>query len=175
MSTRLKFPVNGMDHIWGKEMARIELVEYGDYQCINCGHIFPLIKEIQTELRKNLKFIFRNFPLTKIHKDAMNAALAAEAAAKQNKFWEMHDIMFANQENLGTKYLLIYAGKLELDIEQYKKDIKGKDLKEKIETDFESGLRSGVNRTPSFFINEEKYEGIDDELLVHLKTHFNIV
>jgi len=94
MSTRLKFPVNSNDHIKGNMNALFELVEYGDYECSDCGRAFPMIKEIQQEIGNDLKFVFRNFPLATIHPHALNAALAAEAAGLQNKFWEMHDIIF---------------------------------------------------------------------------------
>lgn len=97
------------------------------------------------------------FPLTEIHENALNAALAAEAAAKQDKFWEMHGLLYENQDQLTTNFLENYAEKLHLDIEKFAKDFESPELREKIENEIESGLRSGVNGTPSFYINNEKY------------------
>lgn len=172
MSTRLKVPVSKIDHIRGNMNASLELVEYGDFECGNCGHAYPIIKEILLEMDDDLKFVFRNFPLTKIHANALNAAIATEAAALQNKFWEMHDIIFENQEQLESENLLFYAKKIELDVSQFISDFKKNTLLSKVEADFESGMRSGVNRTPSFFINGIKYEGDweGNELIDYLKS-----
>ena len=100
MSSQLKPPVNSKDHIQGNKNAPLELVEYGDYQCGHCGHAYPIIKSVQEALGNNLKFVFRNFPLSEVHPDAFKAAVAAEAAALQHRFWEMHDIIYENQERL---------------------------------------------------------------------------
>jgi protein-disulfide isomerase len=94
--TQLNPAVNSKDHIQGKNTAPLELVEYGDYQCPHCGHAYPIIKNLQRSLGANLKFVFRNFPLSEMHPDAFNAAVAAEAAGLQQKFWDMHDIIFEN-------------------------------------------------------------------------------
>jgi protein-disulfide isomerase len=159
----LKPPVSNKDHIQGEADAIIELVEYGDYQCPYCGMAYPLIKNIQKKFGKDLKFIFRNFPLSEIHPHAKLAAIAAEAADKQERFWEMHDIIFENQKNLSNSSLIAYANEVGLDIFQFKTDMNDEILVKKIESDFESGLRSGVNGTPSFFINGEKYNANWDE------------
>lgn len=118
-----------------------------------------------------LKFVFRNFPLTEAHPDAYNAAVAAEAAGLQNKFWEMHDILYQNQENLDRASLLSYAKRVGLDINRFEEDIQSKTVSDKVENDFESGVRSGVNGTPSFYINKKKYEGdwSQQELTDYLK------
>jgi protein-disulfide isomerase len=154
---KLKPAVNSIDHIQGNINAPIELVEYGDYQCPHCGRAYPIIKNIQKKLGNKISFVFRNFPLSEIHPNAMNAAVAAEAASAQDKFWEMHDIIFENQGHLSDVDLIKYAVKLGLNIEQFKADFEKPKYLEKVETDFESGIRSGVNGTPSFFINGEKY------------------
>ncbi len=169
--SNLKPAVNKNDHIQGNKNASIELVEYGDYQCPHCGRAYPVIKNIQKKLGNKLKFIFRNFPLSEAHPNATNAAVAAEAASEQNKFWEMHDIIFENQENINDVDLINYAGKIGLNIEQFKTDFEKPDYLEKVESDFESGVRSGVNGTPAFFINGKKYEDSweEKELLNHLK------
>jgi protein-disulfide isomerase len=151
--------VNSKDHIQGKNTARIELVEYGDYQCPHCGRAYPVIKHLQRSLGADLKFIFRNFPLSEAHPDAFNAAMAAEAAGLQQKFWEMHDIIFENQRSLDVESLFLYAKKIGLDLEQFKTDIQGNALSARVEQDFESGVRSGVNGTPTFFVNGKRYNG----------------
>lgn len=177
MSTLLKPPVNSTDHIRGNLSAPLELVEYGDFECSDCGHAYPIIKTIQRELGDDLKFVFRNFPLAETHPHAVNAALAAEAAALQNKFWEMHDIILQNQKHLESEDLLLYAKKIDLDSNQFISDFQDKSLLTKVEDDFESGVRSGVNRTPSFFVNGVKYEGDRDtsELIHYLKSKLSEV
>ena len=159
MPGRLKPAVNSKDHLQGNKNAPLELIEYGDYQCPHCGRAYPIVKTLQKAMGDDLKFVFRNFPLSDVHPDAFNAAVAAEAAALQNKFWEMHDCIYENQELLDWGNLLLYAKKIVPDLAHFKIDIKKKSVIDKVEEDFESGVRSGVNGTPSFFINGEKYEG----------------
>ena len=150
----------------------MELVEYGDYQCGHCGYAYPIIKAVQREMGNNLQFVFRNFPLNEPHPDAFKAAVAAEAAALQNKFWEMHDIIYENQERLDWESLTIYAEKIGLNADRFQDDIQKDTVTDKVESDFESGIRSGVNGTPSFFINGEKYDGDWEEyaFLKYLKS-----
>jgi len=155
----LKPAVNARDHVQGDAHAAIELVEYGDYQCPHCGRAYPLIKNIQAKLGTRLKFIFRNFPLADAHPNAMHAAIAAEAAGVQGKFWEMHDIIFENQDHLGDSHLVKYAAGIGLDVDRFKIDFEKPETEQRVEADFESGIRSGVNGTPSFFINGQKYNG----------------
>jgi protein-disulfide isomerase len=166
---QLKPPVNSKDHIQGKPTAPIELVEYGDYQCPHCGHAYPIIKNVQQSLGADLKFVFRNFPIAEVHPDAFNAAVAVEAAGLQHKFWEMHDIIFENQQALDFESLFLYADSIGLDVERFKNDIQKNTVSDKVEMDFESGVRSGVNGTPSFFINGEKYNGNWEE---HVFTEY---
>ena len=118
-----------------------------------------------------MKFVFRNFPLSKIHPHAFLAAVATEAAGLQNKFWEMHDIIFENQKTLDVENILLFAENIGLDPERFKNDIQQNSLMEKVDKDFESGIRSGVNRTPTFFINGIKYDGdwTGDQLFQYLK------
>jgi protein-disulfide isomerase len=159
------------DHLSGDPAAPVELVEYGDYECPYCGRAYPIIKNIQEQLGSDLKFIFRNFPLSKVHTHAIAAAIATEAAGLQGKFWEMHEIIYENQRTLDQESILHFAETLGLNIERFKHDIQQKELADKVEHDFESGIRSGVNRTPTFFINGQKYEGEwnDNELLAYLQ------
>src|SRR5215467_3841244 len=110
-------PVSEKDHIQGNPNAPIELLEYGDYQCPHCGRAYPIVKKLQETFGAKLKFIFRNFPLAKIHPEATIAAVATEAAARQEKFWEMHDILFENQQDLSREALVKYAARLGLNIE----------------------------------------------------------
>ncbi len=163
------------DHIFENSIATLELVENGDYECPHCGHAYPIVKDIQQQLGQDLKFVFRNFPLSKIHSHAFSAAVATEAAGLQDKFWEMHDIIFENQKTLGTEDILLFAGNIGLNIERFKKDMQQKSLIDKVEKDFESGLRNGVNGTPTFFINGEKFEGDwrEGDLLKKLKAMLN--
>jgi protein-disulfide isomerase len=153
----LRFPVTTKDHILGNANARIELLEYGDYQCPWCWKAYPIVKRLQAELGERLKFVFRNFPLTKVHPHAKIAAMAAEAADLQGKYWEMHDLLFENHKHLDEGSLMGYAQTLNLDLAQFENDLQSPNLDEKIETDFFGGLRSGVNATPTFFFNGEKY------------------
>ena len=167
--------VNSNDHIYGNQNAVIELVEYGDYECPYCGQAYSIIKSMQEELGQDLKFVFRNFPLSKIHPFAFAAAVAAEAAGLQDKFWEMHDTIFENQKVLSIESLIDFAETIDLNLGAFKRDIQKHTLSEKVDLDFESGLRSGVNKIPSFYINGSKYEGEweKDELFQHLKHTAN--
>jgi protein-disulfide isomerase len=163
--------VNSNDHICGNIHAPLELVEYGDYECPFCGRAYPIVKKIQEKLGQDLRFIFRNFPLRKIHPNAYPAAVATEAAALQGKFWEMHDVIFENQKTLGPDQILVFANSLGLDMERFQKDILDESLFLKARKDFESGMKSGVNRTPTFFVNGKKFNGdwSENELLGYLE------
>lgn len=147
------------EHIQGPENAPIELIEYGDYQCPYCKKAYNIVKQAQKELGKDLKFIFRNFPLTELHPYAMHAAIATEVAGSQGKFWEMHDILFENQEFLEDSYLIQYAKIINLDVTTFEQDFGKDEYYEKVKKDFESGVDLGVQGTPTFFVNRQKYEG----------------
>ncbi len=158
--------ISSNDHAKGNLTANIVVVEYGDYQCPHCGRAYPIVQSIMRKFGNDLKFIFRNFPLSKVHPDATAAAVASEAAGLQDKFWEMHSLLFENQQRLNNNSILNYAMKINLDMEQFKKDIQEGDLQKKVQKDFMSGLRSGVNATPTFFINGERYtESWDEETM----------
>jgi protein-disulfide isomerase len=165
MSTHLKPAVSSQDHSQGPAQAAIEIVEYGDYQCPHCGTAYPVIKNIEEKFGDQVRFIFRNFPLAESHEYATPAAIATEAAALQDKFWEMHDIIYENQDALSESGLLKMAESIGLDLEKFKEDIQNEDLKQKVESDFESGVRSGVNGTPSFFVNGTKFDGSAEDLM----------
>ncbi|MET0638136.1 MAG: thioredoxin domain-containing protein [Chitinophagaceae bacterium] len=163
--------ISSRDHIQGNPDAFIELVKYGDYQCPHCARAFLVVVNLESELNGNLKFVFRNFPLAKIHPEAVIAAIAAEAAALQGMFWEMHDLIFENQDELSREMLLEVAASLDLDMEQFATDLASEQLAERVDSDFESGIRSGVNATPTFFINGEKYNlGWEaDRMLIYMR------
>jgi protein-disulfide isomerase len=136
------------------------LVEYGDYQCPYCGAAYPIVKKVQKRMGRRLRFIFRNFPLTNAHPFALRAAETAEAAAAQGKFWEMHDFLFENQPSLGDPAVLLrYARKLDLDAAHLEREVAGHVYLPRIEEDYQSGIRSGVNGTPTFFVNGARYDG----------------
>lgn len=135
------------------------LVQYGDYQCPYCREAFPSVKQLQKEIGGGLRFIFRNFPLTKIHRHALAAACVAEAAAWQDRFWEMHDMLYENQDKFRDRDLITWARTLELNIERFMSDLSSSKVITKIQEDFGGGIRSGVNGTPTFFINGLRHDG----------------
>ncbi|MFL5788730.1 MAG: DsbA family protein [Flavisolibacter sp.] len=178
--SKLKPAFNPGDHFLGPKNPFIILVEYGDYECSHCGIAHPYIKRLLKEMGDQITFAFRNFPLQEIHPHAYMAALAAEAASEQESFWEMHDLIFENQRRLGTHFLLDLAENLQLDIGKFRSDLESEKIKGKVEMDFESGIRSGVNGTPTFFLNgqpiqtyDETYESLKDAVLLEqeLKAH----
>jgi len=160
--SKLKPAVNDRDQQTGNLQAKITLVEYGDYQCPHCGHAHPLLKRLLKEMGSELRFVFRNFPLQEIHPSAYMAALAAEAAGKQGKFWEMHDLIFEHQKTLQGHAFVDFAERLQLNLQQFAQDWKSEEIQGKVELDFESGIRSGVNGTPTFFVNGEKLLSYDE-------------
>src|SRR6476646_4174919 len=147
------------DHIQGPDTAPITLVEYGDYECPYCGQAYSIIKQIQDYFGDNIRFVFRNFPLTQVHPHAQKAAEAAEEAGAQNKFWDIHDYLYEHQQALGDKDLEKYAGITGLNLDKFKYAIKNHIHATRIREDFLSGIQSGVNGTPSFYINEIRYDG----------------
>jgi protein-disulfide isomerase len=160
--SRLTQPVSAHDHAEGPADAALTLVEYGDYQCPYCGAAYPVVKGVQKTLGKKLRFVFRNFPLAQAHPYAMIAAEAAEAAALQGKFWEMHDLLFEEQHLLMPEIIPSWANRIGLNVEQFGNDIKKDVVEKRIQEDRRSGIRSGVNGTPTFFINGSRYDGPPD-------------
>lgn len=162
-SAELTMIVSGRDHAQGSEEAPVTLVEYGDYECPHCGRAYPIIKKIQEQLGDNLRFVFRNFPITQVHPHAQIAAEAAEAAGAQNKFWEMHDVLFEHQGALEKTDLSEYGLELRLDMVKFEGEMASHTYNERVREDFKSGIRSGVNGTPTFYINGRRYDGSWDE------------
>lgn len=154
----LTLPVGARDHTKGPPTAAVTVVEYGDYTCLQSGQASTVIKENCLRLGSRLRFVFRSFPLSRLHPHAQHAAEAAEAAGGQNKFWEMHDALFAHQQALENGYLVEYAEALRLDTTQFLRDMAQHSYAVRVHEDFMSGMRSGVNSTPTFFINGVRYD-----------------
>lgn len=165
-SQGLQPPVHEGDHSMGPVDALVTLLEYGDYQCPHCGRAHPIVRRLQSRFGTQLRFVFRNFPLSEIHPDARNAAHAAEsvnAHAGADAFWEMHHSIFAHQRDgedaLSVARLVSYARALGVEAALVQEDIQREQFEQRIRDDFISGVRSGVNGTPTFFINGERFEG----------------
>jgi protein-disulfide isomerase len=155
----LTLPVSeDRDHIQGPPEAAVTLVEYGDYECPYCGAAYPIIKKVQERMGERLRFVFRNFPITTSHPHAEQAAEAAEAAAAQGRFWEMHDLLYENQQHLGGKDLRAYAEQLGLEVEPFDQELAEHVHADRVHEDFMSGVRSGVNGTPTFYINGSRHD-----------------
>jgi len=151
----------------GTDSAKVEIVEFGDFQCPACGAAHPIVKSVIDKNSENVTFVFRHFPLPS-HKNAMNAAKAAEAAATQGKFWEMHDMLYERQaewENSASSKDVFtdYANQLGLDLTAFAEDFESEAISEKIQQEQNAGITLGVNSTPTFFINGEKAVGVLSE------------
>jgi protein-disulfide isomerase len=158
--SELKIPIGPRDHIQGAPDAPVVLVEYGDYECPHCARAHPIVKALQKRLGDRMAFVFRNFPLTEIHPNAEQAAEAAEAAGARDKFWPMHDMIYEHQwEGLETRDLQQYAAVVGLDAMAIGHDITSHKYLAHIREDFMGGVRSGVNGTPTFFINGTRFDG----------------
>jgi protein-disulfide isomerase len=164
---RLTVPVSERDHVLGPATAPVTLVEYGDYECPFCGAAHRSVERVLQVMGNDLRFAFRHFPLSQIHPHAYQAAEAAEAAGAQGRFWEMHDLLFENQDRLGLRDLIGFAGALGLDLERFVTDLRGHAHAGRLREDFLSGVRSGVNGTPTFFVNGLRHDGgYDVEVLL---------
>jgi len=171
-AAQLTVPVRIDDHAQGSATAAVTLVEYGDYQCPYCGAAYPLVKSLQREFGDDLRFVFRNFPLTQAHPLAHLAAELAEAAAAQDKFWPMHDWIYENQAQWsvgGIEDLLGGVAAVGLDAARLEHALKQPQLAQRIKADFNGGVRSGVNGTPSFFINGRLHQGAPQALAQAMK------
>ena len=151
------------NHTIGENKKNVVLVEYGDYQCPACGAYYPLIKQVVESYKTDIQFQFRNFPLQQIHKNARAAARAAEAASKQNKFWEMHDLLYEQQSSWEQSSAVNtifeqYAKQIGLNVEQYKTDFASNEVNDIINADFNEGTRLGVESTPTFFLQGKKLD-----------------
>jgi protein-disulfide isomerase len=163
MSTRLVPPLSDRDHVIGPADAPVTLVEYGDYECPYCGMAHPIVASIIQQMGDTLRFAYRHFPLTRLHPHAEHAAEMAEAAGSRGKFWPMHDLLFPNQHALDDQDLLAYAARLGIPPEGAGSALLSHTFAERVREDFMSGVRSGVNGTPTFFINGVRHDGPWDE------------
>jgi protein-disulfide isomerase len=150
----LTAPVDVADHILGPIHAHVTIVEYGDFECPNCKQAAPAVKLLLERYAGRVRFAFRHFPLEEVHPHALPAAEAAECAAGQGKFWEMHDLLFANQEHLKLKHLHSYAERLGLDMARYTAEMDDEVYLQRVREHIDSGQSSGVRSTPGFFVND---------------------
>jgi len=157
--SKLSVAVDAEDHLQGNTEAGCIFVEYGDYQCPHCGQAYPVVKDLQREFGGNLLFAFRNFPMSQIHPWAEDAAETAEFAASQGRFWEMHDLLFENQKSFGTALFGQLAERLGLSAVELQIAADQGTYRSRIRADFTGGIRSGVNGTPTFFINGYRHNG----------------
>jgi protein-disulfide isomerase len=150
------------DHVLGPPSAPIVMVEYGDFECPFCAEAEPVLKTLRRSLQNILLFAFRHFPLAEAHPHALHAAEAAEAAGAQGKFWQMHDYLFAHQEALEDSDLVEGAAAIGCDVDRFIREMAEARYAARVREDFSSGIRSGVNGTPSLFINGLRYDGPRD-------------
>jgi protein-disulfide isomerase len=155
----LLLPIQPDDHVQGDEKARLTLVEYGDYECPACGALFMTIQQLHRELAGDVRIVFRHYPLSGRHPQAQLAAEAAEAAGAQGKFWEMHHLLFSNQNALLPKSLWSYAEQLALDVTRFRKELKDRTYEEYVREDFRRGVANGVYGTPGLFVNGVRHAG----------------
>jgi protein-disulfide isomerase len=149
----LAVPVSPIDHLLGSGHALVTMVEYGDFECPNCKQAAPAVKLLLDQFAGRIRFVFRHFPLEDVHPHALHAAQAAEAAAGQGKFWQMHDLLFENQRHLKLPQLHAYAERLELDMARYTGEMDDEVYLQRIREHIDGGLKSGVRGTPTFFMN----------------------
>jgi protein-disulfide isomerase len=163
----LKNPVGPHDHVQGDASAPVTLVEYGDYQCPYCGEAYPIVRKIQEAFGENLRFVFRNFPISELHPHALSAACTAEFAASNGRFWEMHDALYENQRRLGMTLYEELANDLGLPLADLRAALESGAFEERVKSDFSGGVRSGVNGTPAFYIDGSRFDGPDFEAMVN--------
>jgi NhaA family Na+:H+ antiporter len=161
-SPTLKPPVGERDHVEGPTDARVTLVEYGDYECPHCRQVAPIIEQVEEHFGDRLRYVFRHFPITTAHSNAQLVAEAAEAAGAQGKFWEMHDRIFAHTGPLSRQQLVQFAQELDLDLDRFERELDEHIHADRVREDFLSGVRSGANGTPTFFLNGVRYDGAWD-------------
>jgi protein-disulfide isomerase len=159
-TARLAVRVGDRDHVRGPATALVTLVEYGDYECPYCRSAVAIVDELERILPDQLRFVFRHFPLENLHPHARRAAEAAEAAASQGRFFEMHAALFEHQTALEHADLLRYAAELDLDIARFRADLDGRTQANRVREDFRGGVSSGVRGTPTFYLDDARYDGV---------------
>lgn len=160
--SRLTLPVGERDHVKRSLEAPVVLVEYGDYECPHCQEVYPILYQLKERLGDRIAYVYRHFPISRQHPNAQLAAEAAEAAAAQGKFWEMHHRLFTHQNELGFDDLLRHARAIGLDVDRFRHELQEHLYADRVREDFMSGVRSGVNGTPTFYINGIRYDGAWD-------------
>jgi protein-disulfide isomerase len=171
MTKHLIPPLSASDHTIGPENAPVTLVEYGDYECPYCGMAQPIVASIIERMGESLRFGFRHFPLTQAHPHAQAAAEMAEAAGERGKFWEMHDTLYQNQDALEDEDLISFAARIGIDPNWATQVLANHTFAANVRADFMSGVRSGVNGTPTFFINGIRHDGPWDEAALLESLH----
>jgi len=161
-TTRLLLPIHAEDHVYGPESADFTLVEYGDYECPDCGRLFQIIRDLQATLGDRLRIVYRHYPVSGSHPHAQEAAEAAEAAGAQERFWEMHDLLFQSQNALNHKDLLGYGEGLSLDMNRFRGELKKRTYEDRVREDFRRGVQNGVYKTPGLFLNGVRHDGAWD-------------
>jgi protein-disulfide isomerase len=164
--TQLAVAVHAGDHALGPADAPLTLVEYADYECPDSRRAYPVVKALRQRFGPRLRFVFRHFPLTQLHEQAEHAAEVAEAAGAQGKYWEMHDRLYERQFALDDVYLIEYAGELGLDAARVQRELEGHVHRAHVRDDLAGGRRSGVQGTPTFFVNGVRFRGPWDEALL---------
>jgi protein-disulfide isomerase len=159
-ATTLTPPVSESDHAEGLASAGVTLVEYGDYECPYCGIAYPIVKKLQSAMGSDMRFVFRNFPLKEAHPHALHAAIAAEAVGLHGEtaFWKMHDTLYEHQRALDDPHLFQYASTLGVTPDEVAAAFEGGKAMDRARNDFRSGIKSGVNGTPTFYINGARYD-----------------
>jgi protein-disulfide isomerase len=148
------------DHSRGATKPAVILIEYGDFECEYCGQAEPIVRRLLARFKKDLRLVFRHFPLMELHPHALSAAETSEAAAAiggEPLFWRMHDVLFENQQRLGARDLLDYARELGIDLAEFQRVMKGHGPYLRVRADFQRGLLDGVKGTPTFFLNGRRH------------------
>ncbi len=166
-----RMEVTPHDHVQGRDDAKITLIEYGDYECPHCGHAYWVLKQLQQEFGDDLRFVYRHFPLTQIHPMAEPAAEASEFASASGNFWQMHDAIYENQEQLGPEMLMEVGEGLGLDRGALSQALEEHQFLPRVREDFMSGVRAGVNGTPTFFVNGQRHNGSSEHLAATIQAH----
>ena len=162
--SKLRFPINEQDHVIGSADAPVTMVEYGDYQCPHCQAAWPQVEQVLRRFGRDLCYSYRHFPISTVHPLAKPAAEAAEFAGAHRLFWEMHSAIYANGHHLSGPVLAALASRLGLDLAELRHALEQGSYAQKVESDFLSGVRSGVNGTPTFFVNGERHDGAYDAI-----------
>ena len=162
-TVKLKNPVTERDHTSGSATAPVTLVEYGNFECIYCGRVYPMIKQVQNLLGDNLRFVFRHFPTVQTHPHSLRAAEAVEAAAAQQKFWQMHDELFSHQAALEDRDLSRYAKRIGLNLERFTSDMTRNSFLKEIEANYQRSMfDEHITGTPTIYLNDIRYTGATD-------------